>query len=61
MMIETKAFRTTDNYQVNEQKADSQPGYSLNPIPAIIVLVLGTILGGHHQDTTEATMMHQWV
>ncbi|KAK5541204.1 hypothetical protein LTR46_004008 [Exophiala xenobiotica] len=61
MMIETKAFRTTDDSRVNEQKASLQPGYSLNPIPAIIVLVLSTILGGHHQDTTEATMMHQWI
>ncbi len=61
MMIETKTFRITGNSQVNEQKASLQPGYSLNPMPAIIILILGTILGGHHQNSTEATMMHQWV
>ncbi|KAL6247676.1 hypothetical protein RBB50_005024 [Rhinocladiella similis] len=36
------------------------PGYSNNPIPAMIIFLLGIILGGHHQDTVESTMMHKW-
>jgi len=38
-----------------------QPGISINPIPAMIIFLLGTIFGGHHQMSMESTMMHKQV
>jgi hypothetical protein len=61
MMLETKVFRITGRSEVVEPRAGLEPGYSLNPMPAITVLILGAILGGHHQNVMESTMMHQWV
>lgn len=33
----------------------------INPIPAMIIFLLGMILGGHHQISVESTMMHKQV
>jgi hypothetical protein len=34
---------------------------SLNPMPALIILLLGKMMGSHHQDSTTSTMVHkQW-
>lgn len=46
---------------LNEKKQTLIPGYSPNPLPAMIIFLLGLILGGHHQNTAESTMMHKWV
>lgn len=36
-------------------------GFSMNPIPALVVLLLGMMMSSHHQETMFATMIHkQW-
>lgn len=32
---------------------------SLNPMPALVILLLGSMMGGHHQDTMLSSMVHQ--
>jgi len=35
--------------------------FSLNPIPALVILLLGIMMGSHHQQTMTSTMVHkQW-
>ncbi|KAJ6439962.1 integral membrane protein [Purpureocillium lavendulum] len=35
--------------------------FSLNPIPALVILLLGVMMSSHHQSTTISTMVHkQW-
>ncbi|KAL5355182.1 hypothetical protein BJX96DRAFT_3256 [Aspergillus floccosus] len=42
------------------QLPDTQ-GVSLNPMPALIILLLGMMMGSHHQDSMVSTMIHkQW-
>ncbi|RVX74996.1 hypothetical protein B0A52_01273 [Exophiala mesophila] len=66
MMVESRASWTLSNKRTPEdsltltEKQVLIPGYSTNPIPALIIFLLGTILGGHHQGSTESTMMHKW-
>jgi hypothetical protein len=34
---------------------------SINPMPALIIFLLGTMMGAHHQETMISTMVHrQW-
>lgn len=34
---------------------------SLNPMPALVILLLGMMMGSHHQDSMTSTMVHkQW-
>lgn len=36
-------------------------GVPLNPMPALIILLLGIMMGSHHQDSMTSTMVHkQW-
>ncbi|KAJ5570621.1 uncharacterized protein N7459_010051 [Penicillium hispanicum] len=36
-------------------------GVPLNPMPALIILLLGMMMGSHHQDSMTSTMVHkQW-
>lgn len=36
-------------------------GVSLNPIPALVVMLLGLMMSSHHQDSMVSSMMHkQW-
>lgn len=36
-------------------------GVPLNPMPALIILLLGMMMGSHHQDSKTSTMVHkQW-
>ncbi|UNI17308.1 hypothetical protein JDV02_003664 [Purpureocillium takamizusanense] len=36
-------------------------GFSLNPIPALVILLLGFMMSSHHQSTMISTMVHkQW-
>lgn len=49
--------RTSD---VNWEVPDTQ-GVSLNPMPALVILLLGMMMGSHHQDSMVSTMVHkQW-
>jgi hypothetical protein len=35
--------------------------FSINPIPALVILLLGKMMGGHSQETMTGTMVHkQW-
>ncbi|OQE43413.1 hypothetical protein PENCOP_c003G07405 [Penicillium coprophilum] len=36
-------------------------GVSLNPMPALVIMLLGMMMGSHHQDSMTSTMVHkQW-
>lgn len=67
MMVESRATWALSSRQASEdslalnEKQILIPGYSTNPVPALIIFLLGTILGGHHQGNVESTMMHKWV
>ncbi|TVY26246.1 putative membrane protein [Lachnellula hyalina] len=67
LMVESKAFRRLvkaypkappPNGEFSKH-LQPQLGISVNPIPAMIIFLLGMILGGHHQMSTESTMMHK--
>ncbi|KAE8140479.1 hypothetical protein BDV38DRAFT_279980 [Aspergillus pseudotamarii] len=46
----------TDNWQPPKSQ-----GVPLNPMPALIILLLGMMMGSHHQDSMTSTMVHkQW-
>lgn len=74
MLIESKRVRDFLNatkqsssqlpYHAHEPEALEEPKtyrFSMNPIPALIVLLLGMMMSSHHQATMIATMIHkQW-
>ena len=36
-------------------------GFSMNPLPALVLMLLGIMMSGHHQQSAVSTMMHkQW-
>ncbi|OJJ84567.1 Ytp1 family protein [Aspergillus glaucus CBS 516.65] len=37
----------------------SSQSVSLNPMPALVILFLGSIMGSHHQDSMVSSMVHQ--
>lgn len=44
-----------------EASWDRPNNVSLNPMPALIVFLLGVMMGSHHQEAMVSTMMHrQW-
>lgn len=57
---------STDLDQYTPEEMDKwQPpktqGLSLNPLPAIVILLLGLMMSSHHQDSMVSTMVHkQW-
>ncbi|TVY41895.1 putative membrane protein [Lachnellula subtilissima] len=67
LMVESKALRRLVKAYPEAPPPNSefskhlqpQLGISINPIPAMIIFLLGMILGGHHQMSTESTMMHK--
>jgi hypothetical protein len=51
---------THASHDENWQPPKSQ-GVPLNPMPALIILLLGMMMGSHHQDSMTSTMVHkQW-
>lgn len=74
MLIESKQIRDLLNTSVlmktgtrgfqaaNELlQAPRTYGVSLNPLPALIILLLGFMMGSHHQASMVSTMVHkQW-
>ena len=76
MLIESKTVRKCLNAVVDNMPASSevpptqalelrtqpkQYGTSLNPMPALIILLLGMMMSAHHQDSMTSTMVHkQW-
>jgi hypothetical protein len=76
MLIESKKVRrflnTTvevmaarNDLQPTEEKASRQQprtyAHPLNPMPALIILLLGVMMSSHHQDSMVSTLIHkQW-
>jgi hypothetical protein len=75
MLIESKKIR--DLLNARKQSLESHPQYrsdepesleppksyrfSMNPIPALVVLLLGIMMSSHHQESMVSTMIHkQW-
>lgn len=56
-ILQSPAHGTRDeNWQ--PPKSQSVP---LNPMPAIVIMLLGMMMGSHHQDSMTSTMVHkQW-
>lgn len=56
-ILQAPARGSTD---ANWRLPDTQ-GVSLNPMPALVILLLGMMMGSHHQDSMVSTMVHkQW-
>lgn len=57
-------IRPTDSYSDLEREQLRPPAtyeFSLNPIPALVILLLGIMMSSHHQQTMTSTMVHkQW-
>lgn len=74
MLIESSRIRDLLNstspsaldlsYDAEEEKALEPPksyGFPMNPIPALIILLLGLMMSSHHQESMVSTMIHkQW-
>jgi hypothetical protein len=76
MLIESKTVRnwlnttvdfmpaSTDVHPSQAQQLRRKPvqyGYSLNPIPALIIMLLGVMMSSHHQDSMVSAKVHsQW-
>ncbi|KAH8701691.1 integral membrane protein [Talaromyces proteolyticus] len=44
-----------------QQTEEDESGVSFNPMPALIIFLLGMMMGGHHQKQMVSTMVHkQW-
>src|SRR3954449_11423902 len=52
------------DYHISDQEASEPPKsykFSMNPLPALIVLLLGMMMSSHHQESMFSTMVHkQW-
>jgi Protein of unknown function (Ytp1) len=60
----TKQASTHLPYASGEPEALEEPKtyrFPMNPIPALIVLLLGLMMSSHHQESMVSTMIHsQW-
>ncbi|RFU33044.1 hypothetical protein B7463_g3278, partial [Scytalidium lignicola] len=67
LMVESKALRGTEAHDMHlNNDGVSKPTHvrsriRINPIPAMIIFLLGLIISGHHQTSKESTMMHNQV
>jgi hypothetical protein len=56
--------RIQSPYSIDNENEFRQPksyGFSMNPIPALVILLLGMMMGSHHQQSMISTMVHkQW-
>lgn len=52
----TEAYSEVEREQL---KAPATHGISLNPIPALVILLLGIMMSSHHQESTISTMIHK--
>jgi hypothetical protein len=72
MIVESRKMRELLNSSVlvsqplsqcNDEKWQQprQYNFSMNPMPALIILLLGKMMSAHHQDSMLSTMIHgQW-
>ena len=52
---------STRGYNDNSWNVPTTQGVSLNPMPALVILLLGSMMGSHHQDSMLSSMVHtQW-
>ncbi|KAI7864259.1 hypothetical protein BDF14DRAFT_1732503 [Spinellus fusiger] len=62
ILIESCALRRllnrTEQVFLQEPKHEQTQSYSLNPFPALTVLLTGISMGNHHQDTSYSTQVH---
>jgi hypothetical protein len=51
----------SDDEEQGQRGEPATYSFSLNPIPALVILLLGTMMGSHHQSSMISTMVHkQW-
>ena len=74
MLLESRRIRDTLNaafigtpsaadfgHTYESWQAPRTYGFSLNPLPALVIMLLGTMMSGHHQQSMVSTMLHkQW-
>jgi len=71
MLIESRRIRDLlstksqlqSSFQPGEQNIEAPKSYSvsMNPLPALVVILLGLIMSSHHQESVVSTMLHkQW-
>lgn len=68
MLVESKRVRALLNvqrssYPSEEQNTEPPKSYrfSMNPIPALVIMLLGMMMSSHHQESMFSTMVHkQW-
>lgn len=59
MLVESSRIRRWLNASISE--SDEPPRTSMNPIPALIILLLGIMMSSHHQDSMVSSAVHkQW-
>ncbi|KAK2612164.1 hypothetical protein QQS21_001894 [Conoideocrella luteorostrata] len=65
-LLNTTALATVPQEISNEEAMEKWQTpetykFSINPIPALVILLLGIMMGSHHQSSTISTMVHkQW-
>ena len=68
MLVESKSVRrclssSLDNIPLHAEPRSytKQHDTSLNPLPALIILLLGVMMSSHHQNSATSTVIHpQW-
>jgi hypothetical protein len=62
--LQSAVEQSNTPYQSEEQDTLEPPKsyrFSMNPIPALVVLLLGMMMSSHHQASMVSTMVHkQW-
>ncbi|KAI8078992.1 uncharacterized protein B0P05DRAFT_587224 [Gilbertella persicaria] len=59
ILVESRALRRLlERTVLQTNNLDKKDGYSLNPFPAITVLMTGVSMGNHHQDTQYSSNVH---
>lgn len=58
------ATKSTPQLSYPSESQEQEPksyAFPMNPIPALVILLLGLMMSSHHQETMVATMIHtQW-
>lgn len=72
MIVESRWMRDLLNISISSSRAASHHAdelweppktyrFSMNPLPGLVILLLGTMMSGHHQVSMLSTMIHkQW-
>lgn len=45
----------------DDNEADSKSNTSYNPMPALVIFLLGILMGSHHQTTALSSTVHKQV